>query len=236
MSSTITTDINKAFKLDTIGNTTYTIQELKKLGKNELIDIAINIIKQKKHLGKIIYREDFDFIKVVTDNRKIIVSFERNVLYVPLYAKFYYNLEVELPSGKVKQKSNRNNCYGKNGHFHKDSGVDFYSKTKFYIPTKEHTKYINLVVKAIYGSSIEINTRAWDLKMTIFEENDHFYVEEKAENPNSKSSGSYYKIHKETGEIIGTPKIETHFTSAPKIPGVSKDQNRLEALGFREIF
>ncbi|MFC5045814.1 hypothetical protein ACFSTE_19845 [Aquimarina hainanensis] len=214
----------------------YNLQQTLRLGREKIIDIALQLIKQDRTIRPAMTIADFDFVRVMTNQRKIIVSFERNVRFVPMYAKFFYDIQVELPSGKVQLSGYRNNFYGNKGNFYEASGTGFSSKTQLYLESVDHRNIINKAMKVIYGEQVAINTYAWNIKMTIFEELDHYAIEEKPENPNSAYKGSFYKLRKDTGEIIGTPTIEESLTSAPRIPGISREPNRLESLGFVEVW
>lgn len=213
---------------------TYNISDLIELGKDAIVNIAIQLIRQKKSIDTSINPFCFDYIQVLTNQKNIIVRLQQNVLLVPLYSRFYYGIELELPSGKIRNTHYRNNFYGNEGNFYSQSGSSFNCATKLFFPSVEQKQTIESVLHAIYGGSC-LSAYLWETKMTIYETKETFHIEEKSENPNSIYKGSSYIIDKNTGEITGIPIIEENFISAPKIPGLSKEPNRFYYMGYTEI-
>jgi hypothetical protein len=157
-----------------------TAEELSKLPREKLIELAVSKIKEPSfRLG------DFTEIKVWLEDNELTVEFEHVIRFIPKRGQYYYSVSVDLISGSI-------------GRSIQGVGPDDADLT-FYDPKKYQTE-IKFVFDAINNSDGEIGKipegQLPDGHMTIQEEAGYYDVE-----VDSYSTHSYYKVKKGSGKI-----------------------------------
>lgn len=208
------------------------VERLKTLGKDSLVNLAWNKFNQSKSAKYIITKDEFDYTRVLASDKRVIVSFERNVFYVPLYSQFYYNLQVEFPSGKITKENLESNDHGKDDNYHPKSNADLFTDAYLYIPDSDDSKNISLVLRAIGLDHLD-KTNNWSSKITIKEREHSFWVESMAGSYETGGGKSIYEVEKETGEMVVPPLTGVHIMDPPLPP--ANDNKTKETEEFIEI-
>ena len=150
----------------------YNMEYLKSKNKKELIEIALEILKEKQPSITI---DPDDFEGTAWGNSKeIIVKFRRYIRFIPLYndpeKRFSYDITVNLNTNEI-------------------SPFDDTFKSEFYIETDEDKKAIEFIKKNfdIFSS---------DFENTIYEGEEEYSVSRE----NQYSFGKY-AVNKKTGEV-----------------------------------
>ncbi|MBQ4822177.1 hypothetical protein [Aquimarina sp. MMG016] len=208
------------------------VERLKTLGKDSLVNLAWNKFNQNKSTKYIINKSEFDYTRVLASDKRVIISFERNVFYVPLYSQFYYNLKVEFPSGKITKENIESNNHGKDGHYHPKSNSDLFTDAYLYILDNDASENISLVLRAIGLDHLD-KTNNWSSKITIKEREHSFWVESMAGSYETGGGKSIYEVEKETGEMVVAPLTGVHIMASPTPP--PNDNEIKETEEFIEI-
>nr|WP_294922237.1 hypothetical protein [uncultured Flavobacterium sp.] len=148
----------------------YNMEHLKSKNKNELVELALEILKEKQPSITI---DPDDFEGTAWGNSKeIIVKFRRCIRFIPLYndpeKRFSYDITVNLNTNEI-------------------SPFDDTFKSEFYIETDEDKKAIEFIKKnfGIFSS---------DFENTIYEGEEDYYIDCK-----NKYSFGKYVVNKKTG-------------------------------------
>ena len=162
--------------------------ELQALGKEAIIDIAEKEIQQDHPEFS---KENFDHIKVLTDDVSVSVSFVMPIRYVPRNSTAYYGVLYGLaePGGPISSWDRQSNP--KNSYTH-----DLYKEddTRFFQPTDESTEAIALVLKALELQAEDVH---WEESVTIYEQETTYDV-----TFNSPTTISNHTVTKGTGEVV----------------------------------
>ncbi|MDR7212088.1 hypothetical protein [Flavobacterium piscis] len=148
---------------------TYNMEYLKSKSKQELIEIAIKILKEKQP-SLIINFDEFEGT-AWGNSKEILVKFRRYIRFIPLNTEpyQYYDISVNLVTKQILPF---------------ESGYNF----TFYIPSEEDKKKLNFIKeKANFP-------RQSDFDITITENEDHYWISN-----TSKTSFSKFFINKKTG-------------------------------------
>jgi hypothetical protein len=155
-------------------------QELSKLPKEKLIEMAVSKIKEPS------FRlTDFTEIEVWLEDDELTVEFGHVIRFIPKRGQYYYSVSVDLISGSTGRSIQ--------GVGPDDAELTFYDPTKY----KDEIKF---VFDAINNSEGEIGKipegQLPDGHMAIQEETGFYDVE-----VDSYSTHSYYKVKKGSGKI-----------------------------------
>jgi len=82
------------------------VKQLIEQGRNHIIELAINELKEREN--STVKKEDFHFILVKASDKRILVQFGYNVIYLPKNTSYYSDIIVELPSKNVSKSSESN--------------------------------------------------------------------------------------------------------------------------------
>ena len=153
--------------------TTSNMEELKLKSKQELIQIAFTILKEKQP-SLVVDPDDFEGT-AWANSKEILVKFRRYIRFIPLNTQpfQYYDITVNLITKQILPF---------------ESGYNF----TFYTPTEEDQKKLNFIKEKADFS------KQSDFDITITENEDHYWVSKK-----SKTSFSKFFINKETGFTSG---------------------------------
>ncbi|MDY8138531.1 hypothetical protein [Aquimarina sp. 2201CG5-10] len=180
------------------------IKNLVDTGRDHIIQIALDEIQPKDRAK--LTQEDFHFIKVMVSDKRIMVYFGYNVIYVPKNISVYTDITVELPSRTISM-----------------SNAGSGSKSSFFVSTPENKKIIDFILNAIgTDKSILKKGNRWSLQMIIYEEDTTYTVDTSSRDPYLGGGFSKEEIHKETGEILST--LSGHYEPAPIIPGTEEEK------------
>jgi len=161
------------------------LEDFIKLGREKLIDLSLKIINKEIWAKPEINEKDFHQIIVKSSQKRVVVLFERNLIYVPIDQSFFYNIEVEFPSEKINQSELHSGKNVKNTGF----------TDTFYRFNVKDQKQIDLVSKVEDPSMIMG-------KIVVYEDDKVFLINEGPKDP-SKGGGYYkYSIDKKTGEQL----------------------------------
>lgn len=182
----------------------YTIEQLKIKPKQELIQIALDILKEKQP-SLIIDSDDFEST-AWGNSKEILVKFKRYIRFIPLKTEpyQYYNITVNLVTKQILPF---------------ESGFNFI----FYIPSEEDKKKMDFI-KEKAGFSKQA-----DLDITITENEDNYWISKK-----SKTAFSKFFINKKTGFKSGvmegsfsvnppTPVLESIYETEEMVNLVDRD-------------
>jgi len=151
--------------------TTYSMEHLKSKKKQELIDIALETLKEKQP-SLVIDLNDFEGT-AWGNSKEILVKFRRIIRYIPLGTdpekRFSYDITVNLNTDEI-------------------SPFDDFFKSEFYIETKENKKSIEFIKKNFGGFSS-------DFENTIYEGEEDYFIDLQ----NQYSYGKYV-LNKKTGK------------------------------------
>ncbi len=173
------------------------VKKLIELGRDHIIELAIDHLQ--KDITTKITKDDFHFITVKASNKRVLVNFGYNVIYLPKNTSYYSDFIVELPSRSVSKSIESNEG----------------SNTTFYHPTQEHLAVINFI-KNPNGNSIDVFNKGIPYSpMFIYEEEKHYLVEFSSRDPYLGGVYSTEEIHKETGKILSS--LSGHYEPAPII-------------------
>ena len=111
------------------------IEELKKLDRESIIELAINQLKER---FKSFNPEHFDEIKVMMSETSLYVTFNITFKYVPMKSSYYYGVYINLVESLTSRVPISNPQY----HKIKD-------KVYFFTPTEESKKAVSFVLEAI---------------------------------------------------------------------------------------
>ncbi len=170
----------------------YQIEHLKKLSRDSLINLAIDLIDQP------IQKENFD-ITVMANQSDMVVSFRTPIKFVPQQSIHYYDIGVILTSNQTSYNSVAN-------------PQDFLSKnqTSIFLPTEEGTKHINFVIAAINESNeVGAVDRENFKDNMVIRDQDEFYDVLVI----SSNQESWYKIDKAKGNVFDYG--HAHFAAYP---------------------
>ncbi|PXY47009.1 hypothetical protein [Flavobacterium hydrophilum] len=147
----------------------YNMEHLKSKSKQELIEIALEILKEKQQ-SLIIDSDDFEST-AWQNSKKILVKFRRYIRFIPLNTDpyQYYDITVNLITKQVLPF---------------DSVFNF----TFFIPTEEDKKKLDFI-KSKTDFAKQSNS-----EITITENEDHYWISN-----SSKTSFSKFFINKKTG-------------------------------------
>ena len=179
--------------------------DLKKLGREAIIEIAEEAIKQR---NEDFSRENFDRIKVLVKTSSVYVSFSIPVRYVPLNSSAYYGVLYGLadPKGPMSSWDTVSNP---------PEAFDS-KKITFFQPTEASDRVISFVLGAL---DIDAGTLSDQDTVTITEQENAFDV-----SIESPDAGSSYTVAKVTGEV----QSHGHSHNFP-MPGVEGEE-RFEEL------
>lgn len=150
-------------------NKTYNMEQLKSKKKQELVELALEILKEKQP-SVTIDHDEFEGT-AWANSKEILVKFRRYIRFIPLNTEpfQYYDITVNLITKQILPF---------------ESGYNF----TFYIPSAEDKKKLNFIKeKADFPKQS-------DFDITITENEDHYWVSKK-----SKTSFSKFFINKKTG-------------------------------------
>jgi hypothetical protein len=158
------------------------VEEITKLGKDSIVKLALNLIDEKVPM------ENFTKIVVMASGEEIYVSFNMNIIYLPMNSVFYTSVDVRIIE--------------KYAHYSTTSNpIDYKYDQKnipFYKETEEARINIQFIIDAINKSN-EIGS----FERTNFE--DYMQIREKDDyydiSVGSEFQASWYKIEKVTGRI-----------------------------------
>jgi len=169
------------------------IEKIKQLGKDSIVQIALQLIKQKIDVNNF-------KVKVMSNSTSVFVSFYKPIKYVPLKSIFYYEVGVNITEKMIFKSpvSNpRDNKSKKN--------------IPFYTPTEKAKKNIEFVVNILNENNelglIDIQT--FEDNMIIREKRKYYDI-----NVVSKYQESNYKIEKVSGKIYDAE--HTHLEPPPE--------------------
>lgn len=150
-------------------STKYTMQQLKSKSKTELIELALEILKQKQP-SLVIDADDFEST-ACQNSKEIIVKFRRYIRFIPLNAEQnqYYDISVNLITKQV---------------FPLDSMFNF----TFYLPTEDDKKKLDFIKSRTNFPQKTEN------EITITENEDHYWISN-----STKNSLIKFFINKKTG-------------------------------------
>ncbi|WP_348800585.1 hypothetical protein [Flavobacterium adhaerens] len=152
-------------------NTMYTLEELKSKGKDNAIQLALNLIKEKQPSLNISI-QDFE-IKVLANSKEILVQFRRIIRFVPLQIQkqqhVKYDITVDLIHNTI-------------------SPFDDIIDSIFYVPTNSDLDAINFLQKK-FGKEFS------NFEVTILEEENNYLI-----HLENQHSYGIYTINKITGE------------------------------------
>jgi hypothetical protein len=155
------------------------VDELKKLGRDSLIKMAVKEINDSTF-----HPEHYDRIVVKANDTQVWVSFSLSVVLKTKKPCYYDAVGVDLANGTVSRSHSNNDC-DEAGH---------------YKPTKSIQKKIDFVFNAINKSDevgdLPGNKVPYGTTMDISEHPTYYYVE-----VSSYSTFSHYKVDKITGKI-----------------------------------
>jgi len=157
------------------------VQELKQMGKDSLIKLALSYMDNSIDVSQ--YN-----IRVLANESEIIVSFRIPLKYIPYNSEYFYDASVDIGNDFISYANYSN-------------PEDYQSNTvAFYTPTVVHQKNINFVVNAINESKNEhiqsINIAELTDDLIIREKADYYDVEYVSDNFDQA-----YKINKISGKI-----------------------------------
>lgn len=157
------------------------VEELKLLGKDSLIKLALSYIDKSIDLTQ--YN-----INVLANESDVIVSFRIPLKYIPYNSEYFYDASVDLSNDFISYANYSN-------------PEDYQSNTvTFYSPTEEHKENIKFVVNAINASKneniIPVNITELTDDLIIREKPAYYGVEYISE-----KYDLVYKINKITGKI-----------------------------------
>ncbi|WP_165944066.1 hypothetical protein [Aquimarina spinulae] len=181
------------------------ILELKKLGKNHIIHMAL---KELHSISKPeVTEDDFHFIQILASNKRIKVHFGYNVIYFPKNSSYNTDIIVEFPSKSISISSDNN----KGGN------------TTFYRPTTEDMNVINFILNRNGANNNVFNKgNKSSVVISIYEKENHYLVYTTSRNPDQGGIEYIEEIHKETGEILST--LSGHYDPAPETPSLEKEK------------
>ncbi|MDH7444934.1 hypothetical protein [Aquimarina sp. 2201CG14-23] len=181
------------------------VQKLVALGRAHIISVALDQIQEDA--GHTITKDDFHFITVKASDKRILVNFGYNVMYLPKNSSYYSDFVVELPSKSVSMTSESNES----------------DHTVFYRPTSVHLSVINFIMDSDGRTSRDIFNRGVRFSPTfIYEKEKHYLVDFSARDPYLGGGFSKEEIDKETGEVLST--LSGHYAAAPKIPSIASEE------------
>jgi hypothetical protein len=167
------------------------IDEIKKLGRDAIINLAVEKLNQQfTEAGVSDFNPaNFDRIKVKINENSVSVSFGMVYRYIPLDSAFYYGVFINLTENLISYDLLANP---------KDNNHP--GKPKFFTPTLESDKAIFFILDAS-NKSFEVDPiidgqLPDDTTITIYETPDHYDIE-----VNSEYVVSNFKINKISGEI-----------------------------------
>lgn len=147
----------------------YKMEHLKSNSKEQLIRLALEILKEKQP-SVVINPDDFEAM-AWENSKEVIIKFRRYIRFIPLNTEpfQYYDITVNLITNQILPF---------------ESGYDF----TFYTPTEADKKKLDFI-KSKTNFPKESNA-----EITITENEDHYWISKK-----SKTSFSKFFINKETG-------------------------------------
>lgn len=153
--------------------TTPNMEELKLKSKQELVQIAFDILKERQP-SLVLNSDDFES-SAWGNSKEIIVKFRRYIRFIPINAEpyQYYDITLNLITKQILPF---------------ESGYNF----TFYTPTQEDKKKLDFIKEKVDFS----NHSSFDI--TITENEDNYWVSKK-----SKTSFSKFFIDKKTGFTSG---------------------------------
>ncbi|MDW7692205.1 hypothetical protein R9C00_14310 [Flammeovirgaceae bacterium SG7u.111] len=177
------------------------VEDIIRLGKDSIVQLALNLIDERIDV------QNFSKIKVMTDGKKVYVSFMNPIKYLPINSAFYFDIGVDLSEKTV--------VYGP-----VSNGVEHEEKIPFYIHTNETKLNIQFVMEAINKSdevgSIDVDNFEDDM---IIRESENYYSIHTV----SESQESSYKIEKISGKIYDSE--HAHLEALP-----FEDEDRLKEI------
>ncbi len=172
------------------------VQKLIDLGKAKIIELAFSQIKKQ---DADISKDDFHFISVKASNRRIIVNFGYNLIYLPINSSYYSDIKVELPSNRVSKDiiSNESN------------------NSNYYRPTIEHINGINKALnQEDKKTDVYHKGKSWSVTI-IYEKEDRFLINSSAREPHRGGGYSKEEVDKKTGEVLSS--LMGQYATMPEI-------------------
>ncbi len=182
------------------------VEELVKLGKDSIIQLALSLIDEKASL------ENFTHTSIQTNGNEIYVVFSNHIMYLPINTIFYDNIVVNLTTNTYF-KSNAANPIG----FTTEKSIPYY------IQTEDIKKKIRFIIELIdsFDTADIVNFRG---QMRILEKEDHYDI-----SIVSEMQDSWCKIKKITGEMY-----DEGYAHLEPEPYVENDRGTFEEIHFPE--
>lgn len=170
------------------------INDIKKLGKDSIIQLALDIAQND------IDKDYFETIAISANHQEIYVNFYNSVVYAPLNKEFTTGFTVSILGRTTSYNSIAN-----------PTDLRMLNERKYYNPNdKENKKVIQFIFDAINKSTKigNVNLNNLDGGMTIKEQDTYYDILVV-----SDSQESNYKIKKETGEVYDA--MHAHLSKIP---------------------
>ncbi|KAJ5068494.1 hypothetical protein M0811_02427 [Anaeramoeba ignava] len=166
----------------------YTIEEAKKLGREKLIQIAINKIQSS--FSKPFETSHYDHIRVESNSKNIRVRFYSNINLILLNTAYVYGVTVNLFESSMSYDIKENP---------EDFEYDF-NKMEQFIPNEKSEKALQFILDSINKSeevgNIDKKKMNYDQIIDIYEFDDYYSVTN--DDPYTRS---FYKISKSNGKV-----------------------------------
>ncbi|MBW1295033.1 hypothetical protein [Aquimarina litoralis] len=187
-------------------NPTEEIKQLIASGKNHIIVLALDQLKKKENIS--FQEKDFHFVLVKASDKRILVQFGYNVMYLPKNTSYYSDIIVELPSGSISKSSKSNDE----------------TNTTYYYPNKADLQTIHSIMNPD-GIKKDIFNIGIPNPPTIIKETENSYlVYFSSREPYLGGVFSEEEIDKKTGEIISF--INGHYEPIPILPDDTVHQEK----------
>jgi hypothetical protein len=173
---------------------TMNVKEINKLGREEIIKMAVEKLNQIfSQAGVIDFNPiNFDCIRVMVADDSVSVTFGMTYRYIPLNSAYYYGVFIDLIENVISYNSLTN-----------PQDHDYNGKPKFFCPNEISEKTIAFVIDAINKcddiESIIDGQLPDDTTMAIYEKPDHYEIE-----VNSGIIISNFKVDIESGKVYDT--------------------------------